>query len=222
MKIALFGGSFNPVHYGHLRLAVEVLEALKPDRLDFIPCANPPHKSGPALLPFSLRVKILREVCGHYPEFYVNTLEADRAGASYTKDTLAEYKKNYPAEELYFILGSEDFAQLDTWRYWRMLPSFATLLVVPRQGVGEAEFIGHVASFWPEAARMEDLPDFARSGYAECGQGKILYMPLPRLDINASLVRRRWMDGRKIDFWTPPAVIRELEEQRDLVETHWK
>jgi nicotinate-nucleotide adenylyltransferase len=221
MKIALFGGSFNPVHYGHLRLAVEVLEALRPDRLDFIPCANPPHKSGRALLPFSMRVKILREICAGYREFCVNTLEADRTGASYTKDTLAEYKKNYPAEELYFILGSEDFALLDTWRYWRMLPAFATLLVVPRQGVEEAEFIEHVTSFWPEAALMENLPDFAHAGYA-CGAGQVLYMPLPRLDINASLLRRRWMDGRRIDFWAPSAVIRELEEQRDLVEKHWK
>jgi nicotinate-nucleotide adenylyltransferase len=69
---------------------------------------------------------------------------------------------------------------------------------------------------------VENLPAFAGSGYKVCGQGRVLYMPLPRLDINASLVRRRWLSGRKIDFWVPPVVLRELETYRDMVESHWK
>ncbi|MDR2825263.1 MAG: nicotinate (nicotinamide) nucleotide adenylyltransferase [Deltaproteobacteria bacterium] len=219
--IALFGGSFNPVHYGHLRLAIEVFEALKPDRFDFIPCAIPPHKSGFALLPFALRVEMLREVCGEYPGFYVNPLEADREGASYTKDTLAEYKNSYPAADLYFVLGSEDYALLDTWKGWSIFPALATLLVVPRQGMEEAEFVEKTLRFWPQAEPMENLPIFARLGYNNCGQGQVLYMPLPRLDINASLVRRRFLDGRKIDFWVPPAVIRALHTQEEAVEKHW-
>ena len=95
-SIILCGGGFNPSQYGHRRLAVGVFEAIRPDRVDFIPSANPPHKPGLGLLPFEMRVAILRAVCARYPRFYVNTLEAEREGPSYTCDTLREYRKRHP------------------------------------------------------------------------------------------------------------------------------
>ncbi|MDR2893451.1 MAG: nicotinate (nicotinamide) nucleotide adenylyltransferase [Deltaproteobacteria bacterium] len=229
--IALLGGSFNPVHYGHLRLAVEVYEALTPDRLYFIPSANPPHKPGLGMLPFELRVEILHAALQGYPEFQVDTLEADRPGPSYTSDTLAEYRRRHPNGDLYFILGSEDFLGLDSWKNWKHMPDLANLLVVPRQGTEEAEFEEQALRLWPTAEVMPsalkddkkiNLPAKAKSIYRVSEAGCLLYLPLPRLDINASLLRRRWLEGRRIDFWTPPVVVDTLEKHRELVERHWK
>lgn len=236
-SIILFGGSFNPVHYGHLRLAVEVLEAIHPDRVDFVPCANPPHKAGLGLLPFDMRVEMLREIFAAYPHFNVNTLEAERDGPSYTCDTLREYRKNYPQARLYFVLGSEDYVNLDTWKDWNILPNLADILVVPRQGVEEDEFIEHTRRLWPDAMQAENVSDPVRIGFwaglscthcesVQAAQpmqpGRVLYMPLPRLDINASMVRRRWLGGRLINFWVPDAVVNCLAANRDTVKKFWK
>lgn len=222
-SIALFGGGFNPVHNGHLRLAVEVWEALRPERLDFIPTANPPHKPHESLLAFELRVELLRKACAAFPGFYINTLEAERHGPSYTAVTLACYRALYPKAELYFLLGSEDFAGLDSWRDWQKLPEFANLLIVPRQGMEEAAFAEALRRLWPGAEPCPATPP-ARACYRVCsaaGAGRILYLPLPRLDINASLLRRRWLEGRRLDFWTPPAVLEALEGARELVARCW-
>lgn len=220
-SLIILGGSFNPVHYGHLRLAVEVCEALAPDRLDFVPVASPAHKPGLGLLPFEMRVQALREICAHYPLFHVNTLEAEREGPSYTCDTLAEYRRRYPGANLYFVMGSEDFMVLDGWHSWSTLPDSADLLVVPRQGVEEEEFIENVFRLWPEAVQEESPHAPVRTAFRVHG-GRVLYMPLPRLDINSSLVRRRWLAGRKIDFWVPPEVISGLTAQDEVVVGHWK
>ncbi|MDL2307073.1 nicotinate (nicotinamide) nucleotide adenylyltransferase [Desulfovibrio sp. OttesenSCG-928-C06] len=229
-SIILFGGSFNPVHYGHLRLAVEVFEAMLPDRVDFVPCANPPHKAGLGLLPFDMRVEMLREICADYPHFNVNTLEAEREGPSYTSDTLREYKNTYPQTRLFFVLGSEDYVNLDSWKDWNILPNLADILVVPRQGVEEDEFIEHTRRLWPDATPVENVPEPVRIGFWAGSEsegipmqaGRVLYMPLPRLDINASMVRRRWLGGRLIDFWVPDAVVNCLAASSDTVKKFWK
>ena len=227
-SIALFGGSFNPVHNGHLRLAVEMWETLRPDRLDFIPTANPPHKPHESMLPFALRVELLRAACAAWPTFHINTLEAERPEPSYTAVTLARYRELHPAAELYFMMGSEDFAGLDTWKDWERLPELANLLIVPRQGIEEADFSASVRRFWPRAEKCAVSPGHTPPGARACfraheaaGAGRLLYLPLPRLDINASMLRERWLDGRRLDFWTPPAVLDVLAANSALVGRHW-
>jgi nicotinate-nucleotide adenylyltransferase len=220
--VAILGGSFNPLHFGHLRLAVEMFELLRPDRLEFVPCANPPHKNKERLLPFALRYALLREAVSACPHFQVNPLEAEMPAPSFTCATLRAYRERHAGARLYFILGSEDFSGLDSWKDWREIPRLATLAVAARQGGEAEEFSAVVRKFWPGAAPAEERPG-AEAGlaFALPGGGQALYLPVPRLDINASLLRARWLAGRSIDFLTPDAVREFLDCRAEAVRACW-
>lgn len=218
-SIAVLGGSFNPLHYGHLRLAVEVYEVLRPARLDFVPCANPPHKRQNDLLPFELRLAMLKAATADHPEFYVNALEAERAALSFTADTLREYRLEYPETRLHFVLGVEDFEKLGSWREWRIIPELAELLVVARQGAGDENFRRAARRLWPEA---DEDPQVGRPAFAIGKAGRVSYLALPRLDVSASLIRGRWLEGRSIDYWTPREVVRILRENAAAVQSRWR
>ena len=122
---AILGGSFNPPHVGHLRLAIEAAEALSSltDGVDLIPCAVPPHKAMTGMLPFDLRARMLEASIADLPFLRCNRLEGQRQGPSYTWDTLLAYREAAPDTELYFILGSPDFALLPTWHRGLELPA---------------------------------------------------------------------------------------------------
>lgn len=224
MRIGILGGSFNPVHVGHVRLALEVLEASLPgagERLhhvDMLPCAQPPHKPPRGLLPFALRLQLLRAAVAGIPGLEVNDLEGERPGPSYTCDTLAAYRKHYPDARLLFILGGEDFACLPQWRRGLELPQLADLAVVPRAGSDQADFQQDVLRNWPEARLIRTHSQL----YAELpGDKRLIYLPLPRLDISASHIRQRWLAGRNVRFLLPDAVLHMLEEQRPAVAACW-
>lgn len=218
-SIAILGGSFNPLHFGHLRLSVEVCEELGPSRFDFVPCAKPPHKRQSDLLPFELRYAMLRAATKDNPRYFVNDLEAGREGLSFTADTLAEYRHQYPEAKLYFVLGAEDFAQLDTWKDWQSLPALAELVIVARQGAEGSDFLDIVKRLWPHAAHSCEL-----LGRPSCKIGEsahVSYLSLPRLDISASLIRERWLAGRSIDYWVTREVIDFLHKNAEAIKKHW-
>lgn len=208
------------MHFGHLRLAIEVYEAIAPARLDFVPCANPPHKSANDFLPFALRYAMLKAATEPRPEFFVNPLESEREDFSYTADTLREYRRNMPGASLYFILGAEDFELLDSWKDWRILPELAELLVVARQGAEDGRFRAAARRLWPEAKEGKS-PD-GRPAFTAGNSGRLSYLALPRLDINASLIRSRWLEGRSIDYWVPREVTKVLQENCALVKKYWQ
>jgi nicotinate-nucleotide adenylyltransferase len=207
--VGIFGGSFNPPHLGHMRLAVEVLEALSPVRLDFLPTARPPHKGGSRILPFALRVAMLEAAIRGLDGLAVNTMESERGGLSYTSDTLRAYRDREPGFRHFFILGAEDFAVIQSWHEWRQLPELADLVIVPRAGSEVEVFTETVHSAWPEARPVTPAPFPANALYLlpeERGGGRIMHLPLPRLDIRAELVRERRRAGRSIRFLVPEAV----------------
>src|SRR5205814_9030268 len=131
-RTAVFGGSFNPIHYGHLLLADEVLETLKLDRILFVPAAVPPHKSPAHLAPAGDRHEMVRLATAGHPKFEVSDAELRRAGPSYTVDTLEALRT--PREDLFLIVGSETFLDLLTWREPRRIAELTRLVVVPRVG----------------------------------------------------------------------------------------
>lgn len=217
--LLLFGGSFNPPHAGHMRIALECAEILRPEALLFIPCASPPHKADARLLPFALRCDLLRaaiEDAAPAPRgrFVVDELEAEREGPSYTVDTLAELRRRHPEHRLAFIMGSEDFARLSDWRDWRRLPLFADLVIVPRSSGAEEGFFRDALALWPEGAAAE-APEGTAYAFALPKGGRLLFIPQPLLAISSSLVRERFLAGRSLDFLVPPGVLRLLRERRD-------
>lgn len=222
--IALLGGSFNPPHAGHFRIAIEASEALSPAVTLFIPCASPPHKSAENLLPFDLRAALLRAAlaeAGMDKSFAVCEVENERSGPSYTADTLAVLSARWPDKRLAFIMGGEAYAQLSTWQRWRDIPSLADLVVLPR-GEGEKEsFAGTTFALWPEAQKIR--PPFAAvaEAFALPGGGRALFLPQPLLDISSTMVRERWLKGRRLDFLVPRAVRLLLREQERTIRDLW-
>lgn len=219
-SVAILGGSFNPLHFGHLRLGIEVYESLKPSRVDFVPCASPPHKPGKELLPFELRYTMLKEAVSWHHEFYVNPLEAEREGFSYTADTLREYARVLPGVKLYFVLGAEDFDQLESWKDWQTLPELAELLVVSRKGVEADGFVQSTQRLWAHCHMLGEVD--GRPSIQIGLTGRVSYLSVPRLDINASLIRQRWLEGRSIDYWVPRLVVNVLRENYVVAGKHWQ
>lgn len=221
-NIALLGGSFNPIHIGHIRLAIEIVEALKPSRLDLIPCAQPPHKNAKGFLPFDMRCQLAElaldalYIDKEERKIRVNCIEGDRQGPSYTWDTLVEYGKNEPDARLFFVLGGEDFDKLSAWYHGKDIPYLTDIIVVPRDSARHAEFVQTIERDWPEAKEIEPhtwaLPD----GH------KFIYQPLPRLDISSSLLREKWLTNRDISFLVPKNVEHMLEVYRPMVQEIWK
>ena len=214
MKIGILGGSFNPVHTGHVRMAVEVYEQLGLDRVELVPASQPPHKRVGGLLPFDLRLDLVRRAIHGIPGLAANPLEAERPGPSFTCDTLTCYRTARPDNELYFILGASTFLELDSWRRGLEIPVLASLVVVNRWEAAE-DVAGFVAERWPEAEAEQGglwrLP----------GGTSIRLLDIPRLDIKAGDIRSRWLDRRDLSLLVPDKVRERLEERSEEIEDHW-
>lgn len=218
--VGIFGGTFNPLHLGHMRLVVEVMENVRPSRLDLLPSARPPHKGGRRMLPFDLRVELLEAAIQGMENVRVNTMENERNGPSYTADTLRLYREREPDARHFFIIGAEDFSLIATWQQWEILPHFADIVVVPRSGAAGEVFSDTVRDLWPDAEPME--PPFAAADRAYAlpgigGAGRFIHLPLPRLDIRAELIRERLLAGRSIRFLVPDAVCAMLQGNPETV-----
>ena len=224
MHIGILGGSFNPVHVGHVRLALEVLEAshaaLPPlSAVHLIPSAQPPHKPAADMLPFALRLAMLKAAVQDMPGLMVNDLEGQRRGPSYTWDTLTAYHTLYPAARLLFVVGGEDYGALSQWHRGLELPQLTHIGMVPRAGADDAAFAEETSRHWPEARIVRQ----ADSLYADLpGGARLYYLPLPRLDISASLIRERWLKGGNVRYLLPDPVLTVLEEHRDTVRQCWQ
>lgn len=225
LLIALLGGSFNPPHAGHFRIAIECAEALFPAETLFVPCACPPHKSEDNLLPFDFRVALLRAAlaeAGMDKSFGVCEVESERSGPSYTADTLAILVARRPDARLAFIMGGEDYAQLATWRRWRELPALADLVVLPRGERSRESFCDTTRSLWPEARRTQTPFPAVTEAFALPGGERLLFLPQPLLDISSSMTRERWLQGRRLDFLMPQSVRKLLREQESMVKRLWE
>ncbi len=174
-RTAVFGGSFNPIHFGHLLLADEVRDALDLDWILFVPAAVPPHKSPAYLAPAADRYAMVELAVAGQPRFAVSDLELRRAGPSYTVDTLEALR--IPREDLFLIVGSETFMDLLTWREPRRIAQLARIVVVPRVG----------SAFDPESAAV-------RKVVREIGDEPLI-VRATSLPISASDLRRRVREG---------------------------
>ena len=133
MKIGVLGGTFDPIHYGHLRTAFELWQALKLAEVRFLPTGNPPHRER-TLADAALRVEMVRAAVADQPPFVVDDREVRRAGASYTVDTLTELRSENPERSLCLLLGMDAFLGLPNWHRWRELFDLAHVVVAHRPG----------------------------------------------------------------------------------------
>lgn len=214
MKIGVLGGSFNPVHTGHVRMAVEVLEQLALDRVELMPAKTPPHKDEDGILPFDLRVALIEGAVEDIAGLEVNTVENQRPGPSFTCDTLTCFRNDRAADDFHFILGASTFLGLAGWRRGIEIPSLSSLVVVNRWEAAEA-VAGFIDENWPEAKQEEEgrwlLP----------GGNTIHLLDIPRLDIKGGHIRQRWLKRRDLSLLVPEGVKRVLEEKADELQEFW-
>ena len=131
--IGIFGGTFDPIHYGHLRTAFEMLQALRFDELRFVPSGDPPHR-GETYAPASLRLEMVRAATANEPSFVVDDCEVRRQGPSYTVDTLAAMRQEQPDAPMGLILGMDAFLGLTNWHRWNEILDYAHIVVAHRPG----------------------------------------------------------------------------------------
>jgi nicotinate-nucleotide adenylyltransferase len=213
-RVAVLGGSFNPIHYGHLLLADDVLERLGLDRVLFVPAAAPPHKPAAQLAPAADRLEMVRLAIAGHPGFAVSDLELRRPGVSYTVDTLHALATE--TDTLFLVIGSETFLDLLAWREPRRVASLARLVVIPRAG----------SAFDPEsAAAQKVLREIGVEGgfvHADVGHDVpsrgVIVVHGASLPLSASELRQRVREGRSLAFRMPRPVI-EYIRTRGLYRT---
>jgi nicotinate-nucleotide adenylyltransferase len=157
MHIGLLGGSFNPVHLGHLVMAQDALEEHELDRVLFVPTAHPPHKDSNALAPSDHRRAMLEAALEGDPSFEVSTVELDREGVSYSIDTVRALQELHPAARFSFIIGSDTLFELHTWKRIYSLLARCEFITMCRPGFREQEITSETLNLqepWPERLRQ--------------------------------------------------------------------
>ena len=208
-RTALFGGSFNPIHYGHLLLADEVRERLALDRVIFMPLGVPAHKPAGALAPAADRYAMVELAMADHPAFEVSDLEMRRTGPSYTVDTLEAL--GVPPSELFLILGSETFLDLLSWREPRRMASLCRIVVVPRTGSSFDPASAAARKVLHELETDAIVPVDDDGAVPECS---VLLVRATSLPLSASDIRARAARGRSLAFRMPEAAAAYLKAHR--------
>lgn len=203
---AIFGGTFDPVHRGHIGAAREVFSALAPDTFHFLPAGEPPHRSG-THAPADARLRLLQLALAEFPELGIDTRELDRDGPSFMVDTLASLRAEHPADALALVLGQDALNGLDRWHEWRQLPVLAHLVVMTRPG--EAPTYGRALADLLAPRLVED-PAALRAAPA----GKVLPVAVTPRPVSSTLIRDRIGDPQALRALVPEAVADMIERER--------
>lgn len=202
----IYGGTFDPVHNGHLRVAIELRERLDVDCIHLMPCHIPPHRGAPGGTSLD-RLDLLNLAVAAEPGLRVDGRELARGGSSYTADTLRQLRQELgPDEPVAIVLGTDAFSGFDRWEEWEQIPELAHIILVRRP---QAELVpGSV----PEKLLAEHRVESVRELKATPAGG-IYEIEPPMLDISATGVRERLEQGRSIRFLVPDAVVTEIQKR---------
>lgn len=202
--VGVFGGTFDPIHYGHLRTAFELLQALRLDEVRFIPCSDPPHR-GKTFASASERMRMVTLAIDGQPGFVADDRELARGGPSYSIDTLLTLREDLPQRSLCLILGMDAFLGLHTWHRWDEILDVAHIVVAHRPG-WKAPDIGPLGELLNERGthRVDDMHE------SQCG--RIHIHAVTQLEISSTEIRDLVAAGRDPRFLMPDAVCREINE----------
>jgi nicotinate-nucleotide adenylyltransferase len=209
-RVGILGGTFNPIHLGHLRAAEEVCEALGLERMILVPSAQPPHKEGSAddpIAPASDRLAWTRLATDGNPRFEVDSIEIDRGGRSYSVDTVREISGRASHRPV-FAIGCDAFAELASWREPKALLELAHFAVMTRPPV----LSGSLEDWLPEGVRDEiELEGDGLRGRHHSAGTWIRVLGVSALDISSSDIRRRLRNGRSVRYLLPERVREAVE-----------
>ena len=193
MRIGILGGTFDPIHYGHLVAAGCTQEEYRLDKVIFIPSAYPPHKTAGQVADCRHRYAMTALGIQGIDSFELSDIEINREGYSYTVDTMAELKKIYPGDELFFIMGQDAFEHFSEWKNPEEILRYATLLVVSRPG-------------------SEPVLEQLFSSLSPTQKNRVQFIFIPGLYISSSDLRDRIINRRTVKFLLPDMVVKYIKE----------
>ncbi len=195
-KIGIFGGTFDPIHYGHLIIGQLALEVCKLDELYFVPAGNPPHKVTDDVTETIHRLRMVRLAASPHSQFRVCDYEINRTNPSYTVHLLNYFRKQFPEEELYFVMGADSFRELELWYHYKELFSMARLVVINREGSDTLSL---------EERAIHYKKDF---------KAVITLITGIHLDVSSSMLRQRIGSQQSIKHLTPKDVEHYINEKQ--------
>ncbi|RMH03411.1 MAG: nicotinate (nicotinamide) nucleotide adenylyltransferase [Nitrospirae bacterium] len=208
MRIGLLGGTFNPIHRCHLRIAHHAQQALELDQILFIPSGDPPHKSQHVLVPAHHRLEMVRRAISAYPSFAVSEIEIHTPHKSYTINTIEALQQERPGDHLWFLVGLDAFCDFPTWKEAKALLHMVNIVVLSRPPY-----------FFAQLAALPLLPPLPTTQLEALDTGSLtrLEIPLsphttltllriPPCQISASAIRKRLQAGLSVADWLPPSV----------------
>jgi nicotinate-nucleotide adenylyltransferase len=212
--VGILGGTFNPIHYGHLEAAEEVRDRLKLDRVLFIPSFLPPHKHEEDMPSATQRLEMVRLAIAGNPYFKVSDIEVKRGGKSYTIDTIEALLPLYLGAELYFITGLDSFLDIQTWKDWERLLTLCSFVVLSRPGYCFADLakIGFMAQAEQELAAL-DRQETEQVVVKPDGI-KVFLERISLYDISSTDIRKRVRQARTIKYHLPDSVEHYIIENK--------
>lgn len=196
MKLGIFGGTFDPVHYGHLVLADTCRLQLSLDQVRLVPAGTPPHKTDMTITDGHTRADMLKLAVSGYPEFVVDRREIRREGKSFTVNTLTDFRNEFPDAELFFLMGADSLRDIPTWKEPERIAELATVVAVNRPGL-------------PELTQSQ-VVDWVGEELAEV----VKTLTMPGTDVSATDVRQRAHEGTGLRFLVPRAVEAYIDQHR--------
>ena len=204
MRIGIYGGTFDPIHIGHLVLAEQCREQCHLDEVWFVPAAEPPHKRESVISPARARCDMIEFAISGHSQFRLSTLEVDRPGPSFTVTTLEQLHAADPTRELFLLIGADSLRDLPQWRDPQRILELATIVAVNR---------GHQPM--PDRSSVDD-----RLGPAV--RSRLLFAEMPTIDVSASNLRQRVAAGQSIRYLVPRAVEAYIHQHNLFAESSLK
>lgn len=187
-KIGIMGGTFNPIHFGHLFLAENAYEQIGLDQILFMPSKNPPHKAKPELVSDQQRAEMIKLAIQDNSHFQLSSLELNREGMTYTADTLTILSKEHPDSDYYFIVGADSLFMMQSWMKPEIIFNLCTVVVASRDHVEKEEMQVHA--------------DLLKKMYGV----SILLIEMPTMQISSAVIRDRVATNKTIRYYLPDAV----------------
>ena len=209
--IGIFGGTFDPVHYGHIKPALSVMQALNLNQLRFIPNRFPPHRAEPWLR-VEQRLALLKSALKDYPETVIDERELNREGPSYMVETLASLKQDFSEDSLCLIIGMDVFLGLTSWHQWQSIFDYCHLVVTTRPGFDQTEMLNQNAKKI-EAKNYAFLTEKITTDVSVLtsqAAGRILLQSVPQLDISSTRIREKCLNDEDVSKYMSAAVNQQL------------
>ncbi|NVJ51762.1 MAG: nicotinate-nucleotide adenylyltransferase [Gammaproteobacteria bacterium] len=203
--LVIYGGTFNPIHYGHLRVAEQVYNLLPNAEIALVPCAVPPHRQQPEVAAHH-RVTMVQLALAPYPHLTVDAREVERKSTSYTWLTVQELRQIWPQRAIVLVMGDDAFSGLASWHEWRAMMAEVNIIVVARNASGQQEQQQLTETWqltWCESvAQLQQTP-----------AGGVYRHICPRLEISSSYIREQLQRQQSCRFLMPDTVLSYIEQQ---------